>query len=134
MVPLRSSLLLWAVAAVSLVPVLARPAMGSSSPHSSPSYGPTPSPSAVLGPGPGAPPEIDVVKVDGVIDRPVADYLLAALEDAEGRGDTVIVQLNTPGTLDVDPIALARRVFDSRVPVVVWVGPSGSHAMGGGLL
>ncbi len=128
MVPLRRFLLLSVVASVALVPVLARSA------GAAPSHSSSPSPSAVLGPGPAAPPMVDVVKVDGVIDRPVADYLLATLEDAESRGDTVIVQLNTPGTLDVDPIALARRVFDARVPVVVWVGPSGSHAVGGGLL
>ncbi len=88
----------------------------------------------MLAPGLPSAPVVDVVKVDGVIDRPVADYLVATLEDAEARGDTVVVQLNTPGTLDVDPTALARRIFDARVPVVVWVGPPGSHAMGGGLL
>ena len=95
---------------------------------------PAPSPSAVLGPGPGAAPDVDVVKVDGVIDRSVADYLLATLQDAEERGDTVVIQLNTPGTLDLDAAAVAQRVFDATVPVVVWVGPAGSHAVGGGLL
>jgi membrane-bound serine protease (ClpP class) len=119
-----------AVAALALLPLLARTAEASSP---SPSAAST-SPSAVLAPGPGVPPVVDIVKVDGVIDRPVADYLIATLQDAEARGDTVVVQLDTPGTLDVDPVALAARVFAARVPVVVWVGPAGSHAMGGGLL
>ena len=79
-------------------------------------------------------PSVDVVKVDGVIDRPVADYLIGSLEDAERRGSTVVIQLDTPGTLNVDPVALAERVFQARVPVVVWVGPAPAHAMGGGLL
>jgi membrane-bound serine protease (ClpP class) len=120
---LRRFVLPGTVVALAVLPLFARPALAAS-----------PSPSAVLAPGPGSPPQVDVVKVDGVIDRPVADYLVSTLEDAEARGDTVIVQLNTPGTLDVDPVTLARRVFDARVPVIVWVGPSGSHAMGGGLL
>ena len=77
---------------------------------------------------------VDVVKVDGVIDKPVADYLIGSLADAERRGSPVVIQLNTPGTLDVSAEGLAERVFQARVPVVVWVGPSGSHAAGGGLL
>src|SRR5919197_4757771 len=77
---------------------------------------------------------VDVVKVDGVIDRPVADYLIGSLDDAERRGATVVVQLNTPGTLDVSAVQVADRVFRATVPVVVWVGPPGSHAASGGLL
>src|SRR5204862_6932475 len=75
-----------------------------------------------------------VVKVDGVIDRPVADYLIGALHDAEQTGSTVVIQLTTPGSIDIDPVALAERMFDATVPVVVWVGPAPAHAMGGGLL
>ena len=92
MVPLRRLLLLFAVSSVALLPVLARPAAAappaSASGTPSASLSASPSPSAVLEPGPGAPPVVDVVKVDGVIDRPVADYLLATLEDAEGRGES----------------------------------------------
>src|SRR5437762_5751528 len=77
---------------------------------------------------------VDVVKVDGVIDRPVADYLIGALHDAEQTGSTVVIQLTTPGSIDIDPVALAERMFDATVPVVVWVGPAPAHAMGGGLL
>jgi membrane-bound serine protease (ClpP class) len=75
-----------------------------------------------------------VVKVDGVIDKPVADYLLGSLRDAERSRSTVVLQLTTPGTLNVDPVALAQRVFDATVPVVVWIGPAPAHATGGGLL
>src|SRR5205823_14207888 len=69
-----------------------------------------------------------------VIDRSMEDYLLGALADAESRDSTVIVQLNTPGSLGIDGTALARRIFDARVPVVVWIGPTPAHAVGTGLL
>src|SRR5207247_2321748 len=49
-------------------------------------------------------------------------------------GATVLIQLNTPGTLGVSATRLADRVFRSSVPVIVWVGPPGSHGVGGGLL
>src|SRR5205807_10069530 len=61
-------------------------------------------------------------------------HLIGSLQDAQRRGSTVVIQLNTPGTLDVSAVLLAQRVFRARVPVVVWVGPPGSHAAGGGLL
>jgi membrane-bound serine protease (ClpP class) len=78
--------------------------------------------------------DVDVVKVNGVIDRPMADYLSASLRDAEERGATVIIQLNTSGSLGASAIDLARQVFEATVPVVVWVGPTPAHAMGAGLL
>lgn len=75
---------------------------------------------------------VDIIKVDGIIDRPMFDYLIGSLDDAEASGDTVVIQLNTLGTLGVDAGALVDRVTCAEVPVIVWVGPAGSHAMGTG--
>lgn len=77
---------------------------------------------------------VDVIKVDGNVDRPMADYLLGSLEDAEDLGHTVVLQLNTRGTIGVDPMELARAVHDLHVPVITWVGPPGSHAGGVGTM
>jgi membrane-bound serine protease (ClpP class) len=79
-------------------------------------------------------PTVDVVKVDGVIDRSMAEYLTGTLRDAEGDGSQVVIQLDTPGTLNVSALSLADRIAASRVPVVVWVGPPGARAAGAGLL
>ena len=79
-------------------------------------------------------PKVLVVKVDGSIDRTVASYLRESLDDAEADGSTVIVQLDTAGTLDQDAVALAQRIHDTTVPVIVWVGPSPAKAAGAGLL
>lgn len=76
----------------------------------------------------------DIIKVEGNIDRQMADYLFGSLEDAEAAGHTVVLQLNTRGSLGVDPMELARRVHDLRVPVLTWVGPPGSHAGGIGTM
>jgi membrane-bound serine protease (ClpP class) len=78
---------------------------------------------------------VDVVKVDGVIDQSMADYLIGSIQAAGSRANTVVVvQLDTPGTLNVDPVALGHTIFEARVPVIVWVGPVPAHAAGGGLL
>lgn len=84
--------------------------------------------------GAAEPPKVLVVKVDGSIDRTVASYLRESLDDAEADGSTVIVQLDTAGTLDQDAVALAQRIHDATVPVIVWVGPSPAKAAGAGLL
>ncbi len=75
-----------------------------------------------------------VVKVDGSIDAPPAGYLRDSLAAAEADGATVIVQLDSAGTLDEDALGLAERIHDARVPVIVWVGPSPAKARGAALL
>jgi len=75
-----------------------------------------------------------VVKVDGSIDGTIARYLLDRLGEAESSGATLVVQLDSAGTLDQDAVALATRIFEATVPVVVWVGPAPAKAEGGALL
>lgn len=77
---------------------------------------------------------IEVIKVDGVIDQPMADYLVGSLDQAERDGATVVIQLDSPGTVGVSAAELADRIHDASVPVVVWVGPPGSRAAGAGVL
>jgi membrane-bound serine protease (ClpP class) len=79
-------------------------------------------------------PSVLVAKVDGSIDRTLGSYLGGAVEDAEDAGSTLVVQLDSAGTLDQDAVALAERLHDARVPVIVWVGPSPAKAQGAGLL
>jgi membrane-bound serine protease (ClpP class) len=81
-----------------------------------------------------AEPSVAVVKVDGSIDRTVAGYLRDAIDDAEASRSTVVLQLDSAGTLDQDAVGLAERVHDASVPVVVWVGPAPAKAAGAGLL
>jgi len=75
-----------------------------------------------------------VVKVDGSIDRTVADYLTDSLTEGERAGAAVVIQLDSAGTLDQPAVDLAERLFRSRVPVIVWVGPAPAKAQGAALL
>jgi membrane-bound ClpP family serine protease len=43
---------------------------------------------------------IDVIKVEGALDRPLVGYLEHQLTEAEDAGAVVVLQLNTSGTLD----------------------------------
>jgi membrane-bound serine protease (ClpP class) len=75
-----------------------------------------------------------VVKVDGSIDRTVADYLTDSLAEGERTDTAVLIQLDSAGTLDQPAVDLAERLFRSRVPVIVWVGPAPAKAQGAALL
>ncbi|MFM7719346.1 MAG: NfeD family protein [Actinomycetota bacterium] len=79
-------------------------------------------------------PRVTVLRVEGPIDRVVERYVLDGLASAERSGATVVLELDSPGTLDVDPVALATRVHAARVPVVVWIGPTPATGAGAGLL
>jgi membrane-bound serine protease (ClpP class) len=77
---------------------------------------------------------VHVIEVDGPIDRPLRGYLEERLAEAERAGAIVVLQLDTPGALGQDGVALAERVAHLEVPVLAWVGPVPAKASGAGLL
>jgi membrane-bound serine protease (ClpP class) len=77
---------------------------------------------------------VEVIKIEGAIDRPLLGYVQDKLTQAESEDAVVVLQLDTAGVLDQDGIALAERVANLRVPVIAWVGPAPSRASGAGLL
>lgn len=81
-----------------------------------------------------SPTPVDVIKVEGAIDRPLLGYLSDRLDAAESEGAIVVLQIDTAGTLDEDGVAFAQHVADLGVPVIAWVGPAPARASGAGLL
>ena len=77
---------------------------------------------------------VEVIPVEGAIDRTLLGFVHDRLARAEAEGAVVVLQLDTAGTLDEDGVALADRVANSRVPVIAWIGPAPSRASGAGLL
>jgi membrane-bound serine protease (ClpP class) len=77
---------------------------------------------------------VHVIEVEGPIDRPLRAYLEERLAAAERMGALVVLQLDTPGALGQDGVALAERVARLEVPVLTWVGPVPAKASGAGLL
>ncbi len=77
---------------------------------------------------------ISVVQLQGYLDPPLVALARRAVSDANGSRNTLLLfQLNSSGALsDLSPLLGAMR--RSRVPIVVWVGPSGAHAEGGATL
>jgi len=77
------------------------------------------------------PPTIDVIQIDGLIDPPNATLILDAIRAANrDRSQLLVIKINSGGAVDVNPRSLLAAVRNSRVPIVTWVGPSGSKARG----
>jgi membrane-bound serine protease (ClpP class) len=76
---------------------------------------------------------VDVVKVNGLLDPVMIDFIEASVADAAGTGATALVlQVDTDGAVVPDERVseLIDVIAASPVPVDVWVGPSGSVLTG----
>jgi membrane-bound serine protease (ClpP class) len=79
-------------------------------------------------------PSVDVLTIKGTINPVLIDYVKRGIEDAEERGsEAVIIQLDTPGGLDTAMRDIIQHMVNSRVPVVVFVSPSGARAASAGV-
>ncbi len=80
------------------------------------------------------PGRISIIEVEGLIDPVVADYIEESITAGEDSGViAVVLQMDSSGSVVSEGrlVELARRIHDATVPVTVWVGPSGSQALGG---
>src|SRR5207245_7470142 len=83
----------------------------------------------------GAGAEIPVVELEGAIHPVSAGYVVTALDRAEAAGaPLVVIRIDTPGGLDTSMRQIVDRVLRSRMPVAVWVGPSGARAASAGFV
>jgi membrane-bound serine protease (ClpP class) len=75
-----------------------------------------------------------VLEVRGAITPTVASYLDRGISEAERREvQAVLIELDTPGGLDDSTRKIMQRIIASKVPVVVYVYPSGGRAASAGL-
>jgi membrane-bound serine protease (ClpP class) len=76
-----------------------------------------------------------VVQVEGAIDPPNSELVLDAIDRAnDDRLTMVVLQLDSKGAVGTSVVDLMRAIGRSRVPIVVWVGPSGAEARSGATL
>src|SRR6266550_924850 len=79
-------------------------------------------------------PPVDVVKVEGALDRPLLGFVNGMLDDASTRGATVVLEVDSAGGIGQDGVGLADRIAQMSVPVIVWVGPVPARASGAAML
>jgi len=74
------------------------------------------------------------VKAQGIINPPMAEYLVKAIDEAENtHADLIVISLDTPGGLDESMRQIVRKELNSTIPVCVYVAPRGARAASAGV-
>jgi membrane-bound serine protease (ClpP class) len=87
-------------------------------------------PALAAGAQPTALPSVDVIKVEGTLDRPLLGFVNGMLDDASARGATAVLELDSAGGIGQGAVGLADRIVSMPVPVIEWVGPVPARASG----
>src|SRR5512137_377627 len=78
---------------------------------------------------------VDVVVVNEVITPPIGEYVLKGIKQAtESGSEAIVIQLDTPGGLDLSMRDIIKECLNASIPVVVYVSPQGARAASAGVL
>ncbi len=73
------------------------------------------------------------LRLDGVVDPFVADYVEEQIGRAEDQGAAaVVLTIDTPGGLDSSMRQITQAILSARVPVIGYVSPEGARAASAG--
>ncbi len=73
------------------------------------------------------------LRLNGVVDPFVADYLRGAIDDANNdEAPAILIQIDTPGGLSSSMREITQSILNSRVPVICYVAPEGARAASAG--
>ncbi|HTZ39349.1 MAG TPA: nodulation protein NfeD [Syntrophales bacterium] len=78
---------------------------------------------------------VDVITVNEVITPPIGEYIVKSIKQAtESGSEAIVIQLDTPGGLDLSMRDIIKECLNASVPVVVYVSPQGARAASAGVL
>jgi membrane-bound serine protease (ClpP class) len=77
--------------------------------------------------------DVYVAKVSGAISPATSGFILDSIEKAQKKGgEALVILLDTPGGLDSSMRDIVKGIMESKVPVIVYVHPSGARAASAG--
>jgi membrane-bound serine protease (ClpP class) len=73
------------------------------------------------------------IQVEGAITSSAADYIIRAIKQADREvAQALIIELDTPGGLDLAMRSIIKEMLAAERPIVVYVSPSGARAASAG--
>ena len=77
---------------------------------------------------------VDLIKIEGAISPVTLRLVETALDRARLDGaQALVIQLDTPGGLERSMRAIAQRMLNAEIPVIVYVAPTGARAASAGV-
>ncbi len=83
---------------------------------------------------PAEPRAVYVLPAVGSVNPGLAEFIVDGLKEAEKQNaEALIIELDTPGGLDSSMRQIVQAISNARVPVVVYIAPSGARAASAGV-
>jgi membrane-bound serine protease (ClpP class) len=80
-------------------------------------------------------PVFDVITVNSAVTPAAAKYITRSIQAAYDQGsDGLIIRLDTPGGLDLAMRDIVKELLNARIPIIVYVSPSGARAASAGVM
>ena len=77
----------------------------------------------------------EVITIDGVINPVVAEFITKSIRRAASqRAECLIIQMDTPGGLDLSMRSIIKEMMNADIPIVVYVSPGGARAASAGAI
>ncbi|MCD6170640.1 MAG: nodulation protein NfeD [Candidatus Latescibacteria bacterium] len=82
----------------------------------------------------GAQPLVEVIRIDGIINPISSKFIVESIQRAEeDKAECLVIQMDTPGGLMESMRSVVKEMLSARVPVLVYVWPSGARAASAGV-
>lgn len=79
--------------------------------------------------------EICTLKIEGAITPPTANFIGESVTACNSSGaEAIIFVIDTPGGLDTSMRLIVKTIMESKIPVIVFVHPSGARAASAGAI
>jgi membrane-bound serine protease (ClpP class) len=77
---------------------------------------------------------VNVLKINDAITPAIADFISKGIEQSSReRAECLVIQLDTPGGLDLSMRDIIKDMLNADLPIVVYVAPSGARAASAGV-
>ncbi|MEW6615259.1 MAG: nodulation protein NfeD [Thermodesulfobacteriota bacterium] len=80
-------------------------------------------------------PHVNVAKIDSIINPVVVEFIAEIIERSSKDGaECLIIQLDTPGGLDLSMRKIVKDMLSADIPIIVYVSPGGARAASAGVM